>query len=82
LSCHDWINKILLYYKVQKCISLNKTIVIDISLELVLKIIFIYKINQIDFAAIHAAINNKISQYSFNLYVGHYNLILSLLLFA
>jgi hypothetical protein len=31
-----------------ECISLNKTIVIDISLELVLKIIFIYKINQID----------------------------------
>jgi hypothetical protein len=45
------------YYKVQKCISLNKTILIDISLELVLKIIFIYKINQIDFAAIHAAIS-------------------------
>jgi hypothetical protein len=31
--------------------------VIDISLELVLKISFIYKINQIDFAAIHAAIS-------------------------
>jgi hypothetical protein len=31
--------------------------VIDISLELVLKIIFIYKINQIDFAAMHGEIS-------------------------
>ena len=30
---------------------------IDISLELVLKIIFIYKINQIDFAAMHGEIS-------------------------
>ena len=51
---------------VKKSISLNNTNATDMSLEVVLKIILIYKINQKEFAVIHVAISkcqiNKIKR--------------------
>ena len=43
--------------KIGLSISLNNCIVIDIFLEVVLKMILIYKINQTEFVAIHVTIS-------------------------